>query len=525
MRTFDKIIHFTVFCSDVSRKDDAAIWNVRVPKYKSNLEGSVSGSKSSGLQHYRSVIQENCKRLLKGTAAACEQAGAIIELVPTIDPNDATDTVGEWIGSTPMNLLGVEDIALLPDSFVKMLLDKEVARHYTPKFRNATDVGDEDPNRVLKIDAKKHYSIGSYMDMAEVAGRGIPHPKLTHLILTDNKFLLAKMMKSIPRGLILINGGPFSANIFCSSVQDCSPIFIFKYTGGAADLAIKMLEKVDRWQEKKRLNVSARPEQPFRIDIPDDQVYRHPQWIFPFDDVHKRVCRTLNILIENFPDRYNPSTILRIDMFRTSEERLQDQLTKTMAVVFEGVAELGGQSAETRRLTYAWRLTHNLAYNAKWQRRIADIMNAMMILITVAATCTAVLYTFLQQTTNAERNMWRILALDVLLKLNLLLPLAGTITRGFYAALNPLSKWSALSVAKVMVESEIYMYRTKVGNYNARKNVKNNANQTPANAAASNTNIKKDKTEELKTTQANPRKVFSSALDSIWLDLSGTKLF
>ena len=34
--------------------------------------------------------------------------------------------------------------------------------------------------------------------------------------------------------------------------------------------------------------------------------------------------------------RYNPASILQIDMFNTSEEKLQDQLTKTMSVVFEG---------------------------------------------------------------------------------------------------------------------------------------------------------------------------------------------
>jgi len=29
------------------------------------------------LRHYQSVIESNCRRLLKGTAAACMQAGAV----------------------------------------------------------------------------------------------------------------------------------------------------------------------------------------------------------------------------------------------------------------------------------------------------------------------------------------------------------------------------------------------------------------------------------------------------------------
>ena len=41
--------------------------------------------------------------------------------------------------------------------------------------------------------------------------------------------------------------------------------------------------------------------------------------------------------------RYDKNSVLQIDMFNTSEEELQDQLTKTMSAVFEGGGELGGQ--------------------------------------------------------------------------------------------------------------------------------------------------------------------------------------
>jgi len=349
------------------------------------------------------------------------------------------------------------------------------------------------------------------------------NPDPLNPVLTDKKFLLDNVMKAIPRGLILINGDPKGCDMFCEAMQNCAPVFIFKHTGGCADLAIEMLEKVDKWLSKKRVNASARPEQPFKVDIPDGYQYNHPWYAQPFNEYQVDMAKTLNILIENFPDRYNPSTVLRIDMFKTSEERLQDQLTKTMAVVFEGVAELGGQSAETRRLTYAWRLVQLLSHNAKRQKLTADALNGLLIIITLAATCSAVVWTYLQVTSLLSGSA-ESLAQSILFKFNLLLPLAATIIRGINAALNPLAKWSALIGAKMSVEAEIYMYRTKVGDYNTRKATKGTSNQGTGGGTSGAADKKNKGDEKKKVKTVNPRKVFSEALDAVWLDLSASSI-
>ena len=52
-------------------------------------------------------------------------------------------------------------------------------------------------------------------------------------------------------------------------------------------------------------------------------------------------------------------------------------------------------SAEKKRLTYAWRLHHLLSYNAHWQRLYADILQALIIVLTVLATITSVIYSYL----------------------------------------------------------------------------------------------------------------------------------
>ncbi len=217
-----------------------------------------------------------------------------------------------------------------------------------------------------------------------------------------------------------------------------------------------MLTKVDKFLQKRRLNPSVRPEQPFKTSLPSN--YSHPRWLWPFGPDNRTICRQLNILIENFPDRYNPSSVLQIDMFNTSEEKLQDQLTKTMSVVFEGVLELGGQSAENRRLTYAWRLRHMLSYNASRQSIISHVLTIMIILFTTASTTVACLYQYYtSQSCSSGEDDSELTGVDVLLKLNLLLPLAVTIFRGLYASLNPWAKYLVLKSAALRVESEIYM--------------------------------------------------------------------
>ena len=125
-------------------------------------------------------------------------------------------------------------------------------------------------------------------------------------------------------------------------------------------------------------------------------------------------------------DRYDPSSVLQIDMFNTSEEKLQDQLTRTMSVVFEGVGELGGQVADDRRLTYAWRLRHLLKYNSQIHARRADILRVLIIIFTLAAVTASVLYSYYRMSENYASSQVAILS-----KLTLILPLIITVLRGY----------------------------------------------------------------------------------------------
>ena len=119
-----------------------------------------------------------------------------------------------------------------------------------------------------------------------------------------------------------------------------------------------------------------------------------------------------------------------------------------------------------------------------------------------------------------------------MLKLNLILPLLATVFRGIAASLNPLAKWSVLKTSAFRIESEIYMYRTKVGKYNPRK-ISNDNNNNNTNARGNqqirslNSKSKEANPEEStgpRTSQNNPRKTFSNALDNVWTDLTASDI-
>jgi hypothetical protein len=349
--------------------------------------------------------------------------------------------------------------------------------------------------------------------------RSIMHQNATHVILTDNSQLLdEKIDKLLPVGLLLLNGSAFAVDAFAEALLESRPVFMFKFTGGCCDLAIEMLDKAETYLKKKKLDKKARPAHPFKTNSPDG--YIHPGFKVPFNSEQKKAARKLNILIEHFPENYNSSSVLVIDMFNISEDKLQDQLTKTMSVAFEGVSDLGGQGSEVKRLTYAWRLRHNLVYNASKQKMLSHILNIATIVLTLLSVFQATIITYMEVNPPSVYDDPDVKSriTSIMYTINLVLPLGITFLRGIQAALNPMRKWAAMKQAAVKVEREIYYYRTKVGPYNPRRKGANDNGKDKKNKK------KEDHDNETEIAELNPRKVFSESLDYIWRDLSASDI-
>lgn len=140
----------------------------------------------------------------------------------------------------------------------------------------------------------------------------------------------------------------------------------------------------------------------------------------------------------------------------------------------------------------------------------------LITLITMSATVSAVLYTFLTLDfyTPIKDEAKKSMALTILLNANLLLPLVATVFRGLYSSLTPNLKYVALKNAAMEIESEIYCYRTKVGRYSSR--------HKGSSKKDSGKNEDKEKKDE--KTSSKARVQFSMILDQIWADLAASDL-
>lgn len=264
---------------------------------------------------------------------------------------------------------------------------------------------------------------------------------------------------------------------------------------------------------------SAIPERPF----PDDMVpgYHHRQWLKPFDSTHVADCNKLNVAVENFPHRFNPSSIFVVDLFHTSGDDLQDKITQTMSVVFSPPHELGGDLAEARRLTIAWRMRLQCVYNAKIFKLRADCLNFFLILFILLSTVAAVWLTYIdlygELFVGFDNSA---LFHEGLSQATLLLPLVATILRGLVSILNPMAKYIALQDAGAEIEGEIYRYRCKVGKYSS-SNSRSEAEEWGKKDEASDG---KKKNQVKAGPPKPPRERFSNSLDAIWKRLAASDI-
>jgi hypothetical protein len=105
-------------------------------------------------------------------------------------------------------------------------------------------------------------------------------------------------------------------------------------------------------------------------------------------------------------------------------------------------------------------MRHLLLYNAAIQKTRADYLWAGIVIFTLLATVSPIVYLFMELTqpayyVNSSGS-------ETLVRLNLLLPLVATVLRGAFAALNPVAKWGALKLAATQVEGQVYidLFRT-----------------------------------------------------------------
>lgn len=224
----------------------------------------------------------------------------------------------------------------------------------------------------------------------------------------------------------------------------------------------------------------------------------------------------------------NSRFFLLVPLLPDTQDEVQDRLTQTVGVVSAGDYELGGVSSEQRRVSFAWRCRHKFLTNASFYRRIADLLQLLLIFFTFASTMLAAIYTFIlfEMSTHLEASPMEInytgvvptssfgSNMYIILLLNILLPLLGTVVRGINSAISPYMKYVALANACVRIESEVYAFRCKVGNYSTLKLTDDDDEEEGDEDGQGEKSGGDD------AGLPNPRKAFCQAIDRIWQDLA-----
>jgi len=96
------------------------------------------------------------------------------------------------------------------------------------------------------------------------------------------------------------------------------------------------MDKALAYTNNRRISWSVEPEWPFPPELIKSSTVPFFGWLLPFNTNEKITCNKMNTLIENWPDRFNETSVYVLDMFKDSEDDMQDYLTRTMAVAFEG---------------------------------------------------------------------------------------------------------------------------------------------------------------------------------------------
>jgi hypothetical protein len=137
---------------EICNCEDIDNWNVKLPPYRSDLIGKDHPNPAEnvfhgGLKHYQGVIEENCKRLIKGTVAACSQANAIFRSDGVFSNKEGMDQVASWIctaGGKPVILA-----ACSFDEFDFELVTKKMLTNMIP-FTPTDEENEDDKNAMFK---------------------------------------------------------------------------------------------------------------------------------------------------------------------------------------------------------------------------------------------------------------------------------------------------------------------------------------------------------------------------------------
>ena len=477
--------------------------------------------------HYRGVMQGSLNKLLVSISSSCGQANAYFRWEGEAETKEDVQPSSQNVASLP----GEEKDDEPDDQLAPMLhaATRKASADPTPIICLQSMVIDADKQyfnpllvallfsearRFPAKDGAKYNSREKVVEMPldwtsekRVLDKTVirmPSKYVSHVIFTsDFNNLNRKFHESLPHGLIMFGGSSIS-NV--RQVEDCiqgsiqRPLFLFEFVGGATDLVVEFFRKYSAHRRIIRGGQSKALQLPFGENY-TTKTQKPEGWLNAMDDEMIKVAKALNILYETI-NNFDEDKVCILDIFDTTDLDCVDQITKVMASASLTRQELGATAGEERRLAYAWRLRQMMVFNAKRMKVVSDVLTSLIILFSFSSTAASILYVGFKSHPDLVGSS----VLPWISVLNILLPLVVTICKGVMASQNPRDKYVVLKSAGTRIESEIYFYRTRTGDYNGRSKA--------APGEVTDQDNGNDENERIPAT-SDPKKVFQENIDKI----------
>ena len=361
--------------------------------------------------------------------------------------------------------------AVSPNGPRRTTLDKSVFEE-----KGATEATAKEVTRVIEVSTEtSEYEeawLSTFGDRVNIISSGLL-PKVTHALVfeTDKKRteLAEGFLAAYATGIIVAGG---TAPVYRKSVQCLKtgrPVFIFEGTGGTSKVVARLVRL-----GKLLDNPKGRDSKEVQAYI-DDKFPLEPSQSSPDGDViaeaTMKCLKEARTVALNFPERFNKDAVLSIPVgvdeqsdgnvsgSSFSVEKLQDDITKVMASVYDHVPELGGREAERRALRHAATSKDLLERAAKRYRLEATSIQTLLRLVFVCTASGAIAQSELEHEDKLSGGG--------LQRVNVALPLIMSFLITLYSTYRPMQKFAALWAAAKRLEGEAYRFRTRTGAYRA----------------------------------------------------------
>jgi hypothetical protein len=187
-------------------------------------------------------------------------------------------------------------------------------------------------------------------------------------------------------------------------------------------------------------------------------------------------------------------SVVVLDGFKATQKQTLNNLSRCFANSDADVCALdvAGSSADTEAINKTWELHDMLESNCEVFSWRVNILTLLGLILAMTTTTISVCLTYLE-TESVAKTKWASKVLETsyygcATYALVLFPAIGGMATQFLSRFHFAMKWGALYMVKTQVESEIYMFATQCGPYNARQPKNKSKNEKDSADQAAQTN-------------------------------------